>query len=193
MNIQKIGMLPLVVKLVIYFVVIIVVAYVGHAFLSVPVHDKIDQEQRQEEVLISSLEQRIRLAKSLPELQEQIQRLEKQYDMLKAQLPDDREIPDLIDQVSEIADQSGLSVKQLAPKEIVERQDHASMDIDLSLQGTYEQLSHFLDSISNIKRVIVVMNYRVRPTGNVESYHPVLDINMRLQTYTLLQQNGDSE
>ncbi len=82
--------------------------------------------------------------------------LEARLDNLRAVLPEEKDVGDLLRRIQTLATQSNLQIKGFKPAPIVTRQMHAEWPINLELDGTYHNLGVFFDRVSKFSRIINV-------------------------------------
>lgn len=117
-----------------------------------------EQEKR-----LASLKQ---AAAQLPALQEALAKAEEDFSRLLALLPDKKEIPALLDAISQLGAQVGLEniLFQPQPEQVFEF--HAMIPIRLDLVAGYHTLGAFFDSLSKLNRILKVDNLSItRPKG----------------------------
>jgi len=73
-----------------------------------------------------------------------------------AQLPDSKEIPDLIRQVSDIGVRSGLEITLLRPQPEQLHEYYAEVPVTLKMIGAYHALGQFFDQLARLPRIISV-------------------------------------
>jgi type IV pilus assembly protein PilO len=105
-------------------------------------------------------------ARRLPEFRKELIELEAQLDQLRAVLPDERDVGDLLRRVQGMATQSNLTILGFTPQAVATRQLHAEWPIGLQLQGTYHDLGAFLERVSKFPRIINVNAISIQPKEN---------------------------
>lgn len=95
-------------------------------------------------------------ARKLPEFRAQVGDLEARLESLKAILPEEKDVADLLRRIQTMAAQSNLTIRTFRPQAIAQRELHAEWPIGLELEGTYHNLGRFLDRISKFPRIINV-------------------------------------
>jgi type IV pilus assembly protein PilO len=101
-------------------------------------------------------------AKRLPAFRNEVQQLEAQLDRLRAVLPEEQDVADLLRRVQAMATQSRLTIRGFTPRAVTRRQMHAEWPIGLELEGTYHDLGMFLERVSKFPRIINVGNIHIR-------------------------------
>ncbi len=101
------------------------------------------------------------------------------------QLPDNREIPDLLSRISTIARRIGLEIHRFLPKDEVMHEYHAEVPVELELQGSFHEVAMFFDRLSKLSRIVYVQDITMeRPleaSGKV-----IVTVTGRLTTFRFL-------
>lgn len=108
-------------------------------------------------------------AAKLPELQEALAKAEEEFSRLLTLLPDKKEIPALLDAISQLGAQVGLENILFQPQPEQAHEFYAAIPIRLDLVGSYHTLGAFLDSLSKLNRILKVDNLSMgrTKTGNL--------------------------
>jgi type IV pilus assembly protein PilO len=101
-------------------------------------------------------------ARRLPEFRSGVAGLEAQLDRLRAVLPEERDVADLLRRVQAMATQSNLTIQGFTPQAVTTRELHAEWPIGLQLAGTYHDLGSFLERVSKFPRIINVNQIVIR-------------------------------
>lgn len=156
--------------LVMIGVAIVVVALV-YWFLPLPsvksLHEEIDrlesslEEKRQEIRRGEVIEAR------LPELEREIESLERKLADLAQILPTSPETGDLLQAIKSQTDQSNLDLKSFGPQAMRPVEFYMEFPIDMQIVGRYHDLGMFLDRVSKYARVINVDNLAITSVTGV--------------------------
>ncbi|MBI5560752.1 MAG: type 4a pilus biogenesis protein PilO [Deltaproteobacteria bacterium] len=153
--------LPLSRKALIIAVVEVVIAGLFYQFLLGPRLTEIGAlKERMNEFSVQLAENR-NIAKDVPRYQMEKQELEGQLEKALTQLPNEKEIPSLIDSVSEAGRMSGLKILLFRPKPEVPRGFYAEVPVDMEVDGTYESLYEFCERVSKLPRIVNVEGINV--------------------------------
>lgn len=101
-------------------------------------------------------------ARQLPAFRAQVADLDRQLETLRARLPEEKDVADLLRRIQTMATQSNLTIKGFKPSPIATKQLHAEWPIRLELDGTYHNLGLFFDRISKFSRIINVSGIAIR-------------------------------
>ena len=100
--------------------------------------------------------------KRLPEFRRELASLEAQMSRLRAVLPDERDVADLLRRVQGMATQSSLTILGFTPQAVTKKTMYVEWPIGLKLEGTYHDLGLFLERVSKFPRIINVSNLKVK-------------------------------
>ena len=185
LNLDRIVALNHWVKLAVLVVFMLMVVIVGNFLLIDGQKASLAQAQNQERVLKQQLIASVKRAKTLPELESQVNVLEAQYQELLARLPEGRELPRLIEELSDIAHQTGLTVRTITPSPLQHLDQYSILNVRLLVEGTYQQLTQLLVDVSQMPRIMIIQDYRVVPMASNNRNEPLLQMTLNMRTFSL--------
>jgi len=121
----------------------------------------IDARRLQLAKVRSEIDRGLATAKRLPEFRREVGQLEAQLDRLRAVLPEEQDVAELLRRVQAMATQSNLAIKGFTPHTVARKQMHAEWPIGLKLEGTYHDLGAFLERVSKFPRIINVGEIKI--------------------------------
>ncbi len=137
---------------------------------------------------IAGLDQRLRtlkkIARELEPFRKQVEAARSDLDHLLTLLPDQKEIPDLLEKVSHVGAQEGLENVLFQPRGERKHDFYATIPIRLDVVGTYHRLGTFLDKLSRLNRIIQVDSVAMSRQEDA-----VLKINCGLRTFRFLEES----
>ena len=101
-------------------------------------------------------------ANQLNQFRQQVVELEGRLESLKAVLPEQKDVADLLRRIQTLAAQSNMAIRGFKPAASVTKDLHAEWPIALQLDGTYHNLGLFFDRVSKFSRIINVSNIAIR-------------------------------
>ena len=122
----------------------------------------IDGQRQQLASLQAEINRGLATAKRLPEFRKEVGVLEAQLDRLRAVLPEEQDVADLLRRVQAMATQSNLAIRGFTPQTVSRKTLHAEWPIGLKLEGTYHDLGSFLERVSKFPRIINVDNIKIK-------------------------------
>lgn len=105
-------------------------------------------------------------ARDLPEFRREVAALEGQLARLRAVLPEEQDVGELLSRVNAMATQSNLTIRGFTPQAVEKKDLHAEWPIGLQLEGTYHDLGTFLERVSKFPRIINVGHVKIRARDN---------------------------
>ena len=121
----------------------------------------IDQRLTELAKLRQEIDRGLATAKRLPEFRREVGSLEAQLERLRAVLPEEQDVADLLRRVQAMATQSNLAILGFAPKAVAKKQLHAEWPIGLKLEGSYHDVGSFLERVSKFPRIINVGDIKI--------------------------------
>jgi type IV pilus assembly protein PilO len=119
-------------------------------------------EQTRLDAMKAEINKGLATARQLPEFQRQVGELQARLDLLRAVLPEEKDVSDLLRRLQTLATESNLQIKGFKPAAIVTKQTHAEWPIALELDGTYHNLGLFFDRVSKFPRIINVSGVTIK-------------------------------
>jgi type IV pilus assembly protein PilO len=98
----------------------------------------------------------------LPEFKQQVREQEQRLNALRQVLPEEKETPEIVRRVEQLAKESRLRIKSFTPKKTVRRDFYEDWPILISLEGNYDSLGVFFEKIGQFTRVINVDNIAIK-------------------------------
>jgi type IV pilus assembly protein PilO len=89
-------------------------------------------------------------------LRQQVKQLDAELAKALAQLPDQKEIPELLSTVSSLGRESGLDILLFRQKPENLQDFYAEVPVEMSMKGTYAQLTEFFDKVGGLNRIVNV-------------------------------------
>jgi type IV pilus assembly protein PilO len=97
----------------------------------------------------------------LPELQAKIARLEIEWERAKEMLPKEKEIPSLIQQISNSGTKAGVSFLLFKPLTVTQKMNYSEIPVQIKVSCGYHQLAKFLSNIGNLARIVNVPSIKI--------------------------------
>ena len=102
------------------------------------------------------------LLKDRPKTTASMQEVEGRFNQAKAQLPEEKEIPELLKQVSNLGRDSGLDVVLFRQKAEAFRDLYAEVPVEMSVRGGYHQVALFFDKVRRLDRIVNVSDTNMK-------------------------------
>jgi type IV pilus assembly protein PilO len=122
--------------------------------------------------IVKKQERRLSLEKERTKLQASLKDREKtsaealqiegRFNEVKAQLPEQKEIPELLRQVSNLGRDSGLEVTLFRQKPEILHDLYAEVPVEMAVRGGYHQIALFFDKVRHLDRIVNVSDISVK-------------------------------
>lgn len=133
--------------------------YFGTSFLpfSYPVRKaKIEALEKEHEKLAAEVEKARRVVGDLARLEAEYERLHDQWLSAQELLPEEKEMPELLAQVTMAGSRAGIEFALFQPGAQVGKEFHTEHPITVTVRGNYHQVGSFLGRLSNMERIVNV-------------------------------------
>lgn len=105
------------------------------------------------------------IPKYLSEKKQMVDSLEKAL----TQLPNDKEIPDLMDSISTRAQRAGLKILTFRPGAEVPKGFYAEVPVSMTVEGKFEGLYDFTQKVASLPRIVSLGNMIIVSKGHVNN------------------------
>lgn len=99
-------------------------------------------------------------------------------------MPSEPELPSLIVQLQNIANDAGISIIRFSPSEPKALSGYGQLDVSIEYQGTYQSIDDFLYRLENSPRAMRVDNFNIGRSSGQPGY-PLLRGSMTISTFVL--------
>jgi type IV pilus assembly protein PilO len=97
-----------------------------------------------------------KLVANMSQLQETVRELGAELKKAEAQLPDSKEIPDLLSNISSAGRDSGLEMISFRQKAEQLKDFYAEVPVEVAVRGNYHQVATFFDRVGKLDRIVNV-------------------------------------
>ncbi len=141
-------------------VLAIVLAFYGYVFYA-PASSELEGLRAQQLELQRKLNEVRAVAANLGAFEEELGRLERELTIALRQLPNSKELPVLLTDISTLGKNAGLEFKSFKPKPEVPREFYAEVPIEIEFNGQFHEIASFFDEISRLPRIVNIQELRM--------------------------------
>lgn len=157
-------------KVAILGVSVILIAALYYSFLFSPKADELAKLADSVEIARNEKTVKTQKAANLSRLRQDLQRLDAELKKAIAQLPDKKEIPELLSSISSKAQQSGLDVLLFRPRPESYQEFYAEVPVDITVKGNFHNTVNFFDDVGRMDRLVNIDNIGFKnPTVSSDS------------------------
>jgi len=119
-----------------------------------PINVKLSELEQQFEAKQDTLRTIQALKPQLNLLREELQAASNKLDSLKSIFPDQKEIPKLLREITNVARASGIGTTKFNPMPDIEKEYYVENHYNMAVSGGYHQLAEFFAFLANLSRVV---------------------------------------
>jgi type IV pilus assembly protein PilO len=168
LTINSILKLPTPKKVLVLVVILCAIAGLYLYFFFMPGRDELNVVQRELGKLEVELSNSKAIARDLQKFKEQVGRLNEELKNALTQLPNEREIPEILKTISSLGKESNLEFTLFRPKPEQPQQFYATVPIEMVALGNYHNIGIFFDKVSKLPRIINVVDFNMTKTKDAK-------------------------
>ena len=154
--IGKISKVPLAQRLLVVAVVIVLLIG-GTYFLFVGgIQNDIAGAEKQIDKLDEQLVQKKAIARDLTRYRVEVERLKQRLNEALTLLPNEAEIPELLQKLASLVEQSDCQMRQFSPSGESSRGFYAAIPVSMQVTGNYHSIAVFFDKVAKLARIVNV-------------------------------------
>lgn len=177
LDLNTAGNWPVGVKIVTYLLIFALVIGLGVYFYITDKEKELEREIKQETGLKSQISIKTTQVASLAQLRKQMEDVEGRFAELLKQLPTEKEVPGLLEDITEIGRSSGLDIQSISLAAEKKNEIFIELPINIKVSGTYHQMGQFVSGVAAIPRIVTLHDYSIKPANNQ------LDMTISAKTY----------
>ena len=166
LDFENIGSWSRQVKIFMTCVLCVAVIIAGYHFIIKKMFVDLDRVKAKEKTLRTTFLEKKELAVNLDAYKDQIKKAKENFEILKKQLPNESEIPDLLIDMTQVGLSRGLQFQQIRPGGTVAKDFYAEKSVNIRATGNYHQIAGFISDIAALPRIINVRNFSIDRDGN---------------------------
>jgi type IV pilus assembly protein PilO len=157
-------------------------------FVLFPANAEVKELQAQARAKQIELSKAESVAENLPQFEKELENLEADLKVALRQLPNSREIPGLLTDISTLGKNAGLDIKRFKPNVEIPRGFYAEVPLEIAFTGTFHQVVTFFDLVAKLPRIVNVgeLKMEIEDEGSEET---VLKVSGKATTFRFIDQN----
>ncbi|WP_263082088.1 type 4a pilus biogenesis protein PilO [Endozoicomonas sp. Mp262] len=168
LDLENIGDWPNVLKIVICMVSFIVVIALGYQFHLTDLRSTYERNCSREEELKDQFKVKAFQAGNLEAYKKQLAEMTKQFGELVRQLPEDTEVPGLLDDITLTARGAGLQVEYIKLQTEQVNEFYIELPIKILVKGSYHDFGNFVSGTAALPRIVTLHDLSIKPDGNAD-------------------------
>jgi type IV pilus assembly protein PilO len=167
---EQIEKIPLKQRALALLMLLVMIAVGFYYFVYMPKDKQIKGSRSRLNTLSSEVQVLQTIEAKNKEYKRMITELSGQLDQARLQLPGEREIPVLLEQIAKFGKEAGIEFISFRPAPEVPRDFYNEVPMALAIRGPFHNIGLFLDKISHYPRIISVSNLTMGNAQEKEGY-----------------------
>ena len=187
LDVNNAGIWPAPIKGIVLLIVFGLVFGGGYWFFVKDQYSRLAQVQGKEQTLKKDYESKAYRVANLAVYRQQMKEMEQTFGALVRQLPSDTEVPGLLEDITNTALGSGLSLKQVKLQPVIKKDFYAELPINIDVTGTYHELGSFVSGVAGLPRIVTLHDFTIKPAAGKENG---LTMQILAKTYRYNKKSG---
>lgn len=167
-TLETILKLPTSKKVLILIGILFIVAGLYFYSFYLPTSDELKGLRSELDKLLRELNEGKTITRDLQRFREQIEKLNAELTVALTQLPNEKEIPEILRSISRLGKESNLEFTLFKPKNEEPQHFYAKVPIELVIVGSYHNTGLFFDKVSKLPRIINVVDFNMSRAKEVK-------------------------
>ena len=178
LDIQQIGIWPAPVKQLLLVIIAVLILVCGYLVKIKDLNQRFQTAVEKEASLLQQYQTKSFQAANLEAYRQQMIQLDKTFGTLLQQLPKDTEVPGLLEDITEAAYGSGLTMQaiSLQPEKVSEF--YVELPIKINVIGDYHDFGSFVSAVAALPRIVTLHDYSIS-----QADAGLLDLVIEAKTY----------
>ncbi len=187
--------------LILVIILCVMIGLYVYAFF-LPRHEDLNLAQKDGNKLDNELSNIRTVERELKKYNEQVAKLNEEMRDALTLLPNEKEIPEILKNISSLGKESNLEFTLFRPKPEQPRQFFANVPIDLVALGSYHNVGIFFDKVSKLPRITNVVDFSLTSVKDTTSAKDIkgmrenevlLKISCAISTYRFIEMKSEEK
>jgi len=153
-------------KFLIVFISILVPLFLFYQFYYVQAKEKINILREDVKKLDLEIKKYENLVKKIKVLEVQMKQRREFLNRIKKILPSEKEIPDILRQISDLAKENNLEIITFEPGKEKPQDYYNIIPLKMEIEGRFSNIVNFLNSIESLQRLVVLNDIKFQIKNN---------------------------
>ena len=163
--VEKIEKIKMPIRILILVGTVVVLAGLFAYFVYLPKTEEISKTTQQIAGLKQKLDRAKIRAKQLKKFEAEMAQVDTQFREALKLLPNKKEIPSLLKNITQLGTDSQLQFNLFNPKKETARDFYIEIPVSIQVNGNYHDVAVFFDRVGSMERIINILNVSMKPAG----------------------------
>lgn len=188
--IERINKLAVPVKAGIVLGLAVLMTAAVYFLLITDIEGQIESIKAQQSSADRTLAEKQSIADNLNEKRREMDALEQRLQEALTELPEKKDIEELLAQLNDVGKKSGLEIAKVTPGLEAPEGFYAKIPITISVSGNYHEIAMFLQEIANMRRIVNVNNIKLA-SPQLRNDKVILNSEFLATTFRFNEKKGD--
>jgi len=180
-------------KILILVVILCVITGVYYTSVFSPQQQELNAMKKELSQLVEEVEKSKAISRDLEKYKAQVEQMNKELAVALTQLPTEKEIPEILRNISSLGKESQLEFTLFRPKPEEPQPYYAKVPIELSIVGSYHNTGAFFDKVSKQPRIINVVDFNMTKLNVKGRDEATVRVSCLLNTYRYVEKKSDEK
>lgn len=161
-----------------------------------PQRDELNIASGELSKLTKELNESRAITRDLQKFKDQVIKLNEELKNALTQLPNEKEIPEILKTISSLGKESNLEFTLFRPKPEVPQQFYAQVPIELVALGSYHNIGIFFDKVSKLPRIINVVDFNMMRAKDIKGRSEteiLVKTSCMINTYRFIEKKSEEK
>lgn len=169
----------------------VIIAAAGFFLFISPTIDEAVVLTEELDKLNAKIEESRTIAADIAKFKREMLVLEAKLKEALSKLPNEKEIPDLLESISDAVKEVGLDVFLFKPGKIRKKGFYAEVPVNMTVKGGYESLYEFSDRMAKLPRIVNIGSLNIKAPK--KGFSPILETKLVVMTFMFVPPSAPSK
>jgi len=184
---EKIGNLSMLKRIVVCLVTVLLLMSGYVYFVYMPRQDEMKLLESKLATLETTLASYKQKAATLEKYEKLMAEVQARFNLAMKALPDKKEIPSLLTEISRSGSEAGLEFLLFQPKAEVQQEFYAEIPVAVKVQGGFHQLATFFDQVARLYRIVNIDDITIKSQKSSDG----LEASCNAVTYMFVEKKNE--
>jgi type IV pilus assembly protein PilO len=190
---KKIAKVPRIYKLVFILLVNVLIFGLLYYFMITPQLETKNKLAGEYEEVKKTLDKMVAIRNNMAKYRAEYEQMQQMLSQVLQQLPDTKDIPNLLRNVSNLGTETMVKVRYFEAKAVQSREFYAELPFDIRYSGPFHNIAYFFDGIRRLDRIINISTFTLELPARGDPARPVLEGQCSARTYVYLKERPQAK
>jgi type IV pilus assembly protein PilO len=182
-------------KILILIGIVCVITGIYFYLFFIPLQNDVKALRTESDKLMKELNEGRMITRELEKFKGQVEKLNAELTSALTQLPNEKEIPEILKSISRLGKESNLEFTLFKPKPEEPQQFYARVPIDLVVVGSFHNTGLFFDKIGKLPRIINVVDFNMTRAKEIKGRETdiVIRTSCLITTYRFMERKSEEK